>query len=353
MKTFKYKAVLAKQSPHHQVMCFAVAPADVLQFSDIHRVGRDSHGVLTGFQRPQINSHINDIRDYLSRTDAVLPNPLVVAFIDGVSIKNCNDGTVEICIEVGDKKPGLVVDGQQRLTALAGLESKEFQVFVSALICRDSDELRQQFVLINNTRPLPKTLIYELLPSTPGLPEKFTARAFAAKVVEILNYDDSYRSLHGRIKQHTNPMGVISDTAIQKIVMNSATDGVIRSILNNPDYISESAALIDRFFHALLTVFPEAINGHKPSTSRLVHGAGIVAMGFAMEYICTRFSDNSVKTFTDGLSPLAQSGVTAWTDGHWDFSDSDRRPWNKVQNVPQDVMTLASYLVRKLKASSS
>ena len=61
-------------------------------------------------------------------------------------------------------------------------------------------ELRQQFVLINNTRPLPKTLIYELLPSTPGLPEKFTARAFASKVVEILNYDENYRALHGKIK---------------------------------------------------------------------------------------------------------------------------------------------------------
>ena len=351
MNSFQYHAVIAKQSPNHKVMCFAAYPNEILQFSEIDRVGRDSGGVLRGFQRPQIAAHIHDIRDYLMRDDAVLPNPLVIAFIGGISTTECGDGTVTLRIEVGDVKPGLVVDGQQRLTALAGLHDKEFQVFVSALICRDYEELRQQFVLINNTRPLPKTLIYELLPSTPGLPEKFTARAFAAKVVEILNYDESYRSLHGKIKQHTNPGGIISDSAIQKVVMNSATDGAIRSMINSADYIAESAAFLDRFFEAVAAVFPDAWNGHKPSTSRLVHGAGIVALGFAMEYIYTRDSDSSVKTFTEGLHPLLEPGATAWTGGSWEFSESDRRPWNKVQNVPQDIMTLASYLVRRLKAS--
>ena len=81
-----------------------------------------------------------------------------------------------------------MVDGQQRLTALSGLSKPDFEVFVSALICKDYDELRQQFVLINNTRPLPKTLIYELLPNVDGLPERFTARKFAARVVERLNF---------------------------------------------------------------------------------------------------------------------------------------------------------------------
>ena len=351
MRSFQYRAVLAKQSPQHQVMCFAAHPHDVLAFSEIDRVGRDSDGSLRGFQRPQIASHIHDIRDYLQREDAVLPNPLVIAFISGLSATDNHDGTFDIRIEVGDDKPGLVVDGQQRLTALSGLQDKPFQVFVSALVCRDYEELRQQFVLINNTRPLPKALIYELLPSTPGLPEKFTARTFAARVVEILNYDEDYKTLHGKIKQHTNPSGVIGDSAVQKIIMNSATDGVIRTFLDEPDYTVQAAALIDRFFEAVAEVFPDAWNGHKASTSRLIHGAGIVAMGFAMEYIYTRFSDSSVKTFNKGLQPLTEPGVTAWTAGHWEFSESDRRPWNKVQNVPQDIMTLASYLVRRLKAS--
>ena len=48
--------------------------------------------------------------------------------------------------------------------ALSMLEEKDFEVFVSALICKDNDELQKQFILINNTRPLAKELIYELLP---------------------------------------------------------------------------------------------------------------------------------------------------------------------------------------------
>ncbi len=349
MRTFRYTAVAAKQSPQHTVVCFAATPQDILQFADIDRVGRDSSGALKGFQRPQIASHIHDIRDYLLRDDAVLPNPLVIAFIKGASAKTNNNGTIDLQIDVGDTKPGWVVDGQQRLTALSGIQHKDFHVFVSALICRDYEELRQQFVLINNTRPLPKSLIYELLPSTPGLPGKFTARAFAAKVVEILNYDESYHALRGKIRQHTNPSGVISDSAVQKIVMNSATDGAVRSMLNSADYISDSAALIDRFFEAASTVFPEAWNGHKPTTSRLVHGAGMVAMGFVMEYIVAKTGENTVEAFVAGLQPLAKPGVCAWTAGHWNLSLADQRPWNKIQNVPQDTMALASYLVRICK----
>ena len=80
-----------------------------------------------------------------------------------------------------------VVDGQQRLSALATMEKPGFQVFVSALICKDYNELRQQFVLVNNTRPLPKSLIYELLPTVYGLPERFTSRKFAARIIDLLN----------------------------------------------------------------------------------------------------------------------------------------------------------------------
>ena len=66
--------------------------------------------------------------------------------------------------------------------------ARTFEVFVSALICADESELRRQFVLINNTRPLPKSLIYELLPTVDGLPRGFN-RAFAAELTARLNYD--------------------------------------------------------------------------------------------------------------------------------------------------------------------
>ena len=50
------------------------------------------------------------------------------------------------------------------------------------MVCADEAELRRQFVLINNTRPLPKSLIYELLPGVDGLPSRLSNRAFAAEL---------------------------------------------------------------------------------------------------------------------------------------------------------------------------
>lgn len=342
MPTFTYRAIQAKQSPNHQILSFAARPTDILAFSEIERVNRSEDGTLTGFQRHQIAPHIKEIRDYLSHDNAILPNPIVIAFVQGTSVKNIEPGLTELTINAAENKPGFVVDGQQRLTALSGLLEKDFEVLVSALICKDYDEMRQQFVLLNNTRPLPKALIYELLPLTPDLPERFTARAFAAKLVEMLNYDEN-SSLHGQIKQHTNPTGIISDTAIQKIVMNSVSDGAIREFMGSDDYVDKSFALLSDYFAAIQQVFPEAWKGHKPKTSRLIHGAGVVAMGYLMEFLYSRHGATSINTFVPVLDKL--SSRCYWTGGVWPFSTTDQRDWNKIQNVPQDIMTLASYLV--------
>src|SRR3546814_13396475 len=94
--------------------------------------------------------------------------------------------------------PGFVVDGQQRLSALAEVD-RDFQVFVSALICRDEAELRRQFVLINNSKPLPKSLIYELLPTVDDLPARLSRRSEAADLTGRLNFEAT--SLKGYIKR--------------------------------------------------------------------------------------------------------------------------------------------------------
>ena len=141
-----FKAVLAKQSDTHKVISFAATASQIHQFANIDHVARDSSGTIQGFQRPQIASHINEIRDYLEGDDAVLPNPIVVAFTDRAFVEKTEDGSVELRIDTSNGPPGLVVDGQQRLTALSGLSEKDFQVFVSALICRDEEELRRQFL---------------------------------------------------------------------------------------------------------------------------------------------------------------------------------------------------------------
>jgi len=346
--TFRFTAVRAKQAPEHDVFVFAATPAQVLSFSEIDRVGRSDDGSIRGFQRHQIATHIKEIRDYLARDDALLPNAVIVAFIDGVKIKDRGRGIVDVEITSAKNKPGFVVDGQQRLSALAGIDKPKFEVFVSALVCKDYNELRQQFVLINNTRPLPKTLIYELLPSVEGLPERFTSRKLAARIVDRLNYTRG-SSLRGEIRQHTNPKGVISDTAMQKLIMNSVSDGSIREFVKLEDFEDRAYSLVNEFFEGVKVVFGPEWTGMSPKTSRLRHGAGIIAMGFVMEILYSSTNATTRDAFAKGLRLLKP--YTAWTSGQWALPDGSVRAWNSVQNTPSDIDLLANCLVRSMKTA--
>jgi DGQHR domain-containing protein len=343
---FKFTAIRAQQAEGHDVFSFAATPEQVLAFSEIERVGRQDDGKLKGFQRHQIASHIKEIRDYFKRDDALLPNAVIIAFLEGIKSTDRRNGVVDIEIDATESKPGFVVDGQQRLSALAGIQKPGFQVFVSVLVCKDYNELRQQFVLINNTRPLPKTLIYELLPSVEGLPERFTSRKFSARVVDRLNFTRN-SALFGEIRQHTNPKGVISDTAMQRFIMNSVSDGAIRDFIKFDDYEDRAYSIVNEFFEAIKTVFGSEWTGMSPKTSRLKHGAGIVAMGFVMELLYSHEGATTRAEFEPGLRLIRP--YTAWTSGQWAFSSDDICPWNGIQNTPSDIDALANHLVRLTK----
>ena len=177
-------ALQAKQGENSAVFCFTATAAEVLAIAQIDRAGRNEQGDLFGFQRPQIAQHIHQIRDYLQRSDAVLPNSVVIALTNGVTFKSHGSGTTMLEFDLKNGPVGTVVDGQQRLSALAPLTDRSFEVFVSCLVCKDSKELQRQFILINSTRPLPKELIYELLPNVEGLSPALAARSFALVVGE-------------------------------------------------------------------------------------------------------------------------------------------------------------------------
>lgn len=319
----------------------------MLRFATIDRIGRNAQGELSGFQRPQIATHIREIKDYLEHPDAVLPNPIVVAFTTGITVKPTEQGLATIKIDLRKGAPGLVVDGQQRLTALNLIAEKEFEVFVSALICSDEAELRRQFVLINNTRPLPKSLIYELLPGVEGLPHRLSHRARASFLTARLNYDER-SSLKGMIHQHTNPGGIIRDTAIQRVIMNSLNDGIMRELIRRDCGEEKCFSIISEFYRAVQRVFPDAWHGHTPKTSRLVHGAGIIALGYVMEVLALLDAAQTNEEFAKGLAAL--DGETAWTGGEWDFGNGDTRHWKAIQNVNRDIVMLAQHLIAIVRA---
>ena len=328
------------------MLSFPARASDLQRFATIDRIGRDGAGQISGFQRPQIAAHIREIRDYLGQPDAILPNPIVVAFTQGVVVHDEDPSICRLEIDIADGPPGLVVDGQQRLSALMQLDDKDFEVLVSAVICGDEAELRRQFVLVNNTRPLPKSLIYELLPGVEGLPARLSNRAFAAELTARLNYAaDS--SLKGEIYQHTNPAGRIKDTAIQRVIMNSLTDGMMREFLRRDPSeagTQQCFALISNYYRAVAMVFPDAwAQKHTPRTSRLVHGAGIVALGYVMEVLALLDGARQPDEFARGLGCLV--GRTAWTGGEWELGSGDRRHWRAIQNVNRDIVTLAQHLI--------
>lgn len=341
MTTLSFLAARAQQSAEHDVLTFAATAEQVLSFAEIDRVGRDEDGALSGFQRPQIAGHIREIRDYLETPAAIIPNAIVVAFTKGVTLEALEDGICRVTIDISNGPGGLVVDGQQRLTALSLSSRSDFQLFVSLMICRDEAELRRQFVLVNNTRPLPKSLIYELLPEVDGLPDRMQSRALAADLTARLNYSNA-SSLKGQIYQHTNPSGVLKDTAIQKVLMNSLSDGVMRSLVAEPNGPRKCFELASEFFKAVQHVFPGDWWGHKPSSSRLVHGAGIQAMGFVMETLATLDNARTWSEFAKGLSAL--DGRTAWTSGSWDFGNGDIRHWKAVNVTSSDVSLLTKHV---------
>lgn len=272
----------------------------------------------------------------------------MVAFTTGIEVESAvEEGPCTVSIDLRDGPPGLVVDGQQRLTALSHVEGKDFQVFVSAVVCPDEAELRRQFVLINNTRPLPKSLIYELLPTVDGLPRRLSDRSLAADLTARLNFDEA-SSLRGMVHQHTNPGGIIRDTAIQRVIINSASDGVMRELLRRKDGRDHCFDLVSEFYRAVQDVFRDEWRNHTPKTSRLVHGAGIMAMGYVMEVLALLDGARTWEEFAKGLGCLV--GHTAWTSGEWDFGGGDRRHWKAIQNVNRDIVTLAQYLIGIVRA---
>lgn len=345
MKQLRFGPTISpQQGGGPPVFCFTATPEQITKIARIERIGRDEKGKLSGFQRPQIASHIREIRDYLAQPDAMLPNVIVLAFSEGVTVRK--DGT--LVVDIADGPPGWVVDGQQRLCAAVSLPEREFEFLVTAFICEDPTELNRQFILINNTRPLAKPLIYELLPGVKGLPERLSDRASTALLVEGLNYrEDS--ALRSMIHQQTNPDGIIKDTLIQKMLLNSLQQGALRDLDGMEPLLTDGVSLISNFFRAVQTVFKSDWEGQTPKTSRLLHGAGLIAMGYVMDEIAVATGAKTTEDFIASLQPLI--GKTHWTSGEWMFG-KDVRSWNSLQNTQADYRLLSHYLVRIVRRAN-
>ena len=148
---------------------------ELLQLASVSRVSRDDHGKLIGYQRKEVKRHVQEIADYLNTPDMLLAHPIIVSFGSNVKFvssrgQNVSDGLasagyLKIPIPRNEEeKPAWIVDGQQRALAIGLCKKQEFAVPICAFIADDVELQRDQFMRINNTKPLPRGLVTELLP---------------------------------------------------------------------------------------------------------------------------------------------------------------------------------------------
>lgn len=341
----------------------AIDGKTIADVATVSRIKRSDDGTLAGYQRPEVLSHVSEIRNYIESDAPMIPNAVVIAFdsrvtfepAKGPQTKYSRVGELVVPIDptwAPENRPGFVVDGQQRLAAVRDAQVDSFPICVSAFITDDISEQTEQFILVNSTKPLPKGLIYELLPSTEAaLPSLLARRRLPAALVTRMNRDDG-SPLKGMIQTATNPSGVVKDNSILKMLENSLSDGAlfcIRQGMGDDSDLEPMLGVLYAFWSAAREVF-KADWGLPPKRCRLLHGAGVVCLGFVMDAISERYRSKSVPTkkhFERDLAPLAE--ICRWSNGHWDFGPGQQRKWNEIQNTSKDIQLLSNYLLVQYK----
>jgi DGQHR domain-containing protein len=354
------RALRIIQGTEAPVYLFSLTAREILQVAEISRVGRGDHSELIGYQRPEVRQHVKEITDYLDGDDVLFPNPIIIALpstvkwtssrgpnvSDGIS----TSGTIEIPLGIG--KPGWIVDGQQRALALSRARRQDFPVPVNAFITDSVDVQRDQFLRINNTKPLPRGLVTELLPKVSSpLPPRLSLRQLPSALCDLLNArEDS--PFQGLIKRASTSSGdrkaaVVTDTSLVTALQESLQPaGCLFQYRNLSSGETDSTRIwltLVMYWTAVRDTFPEAW-GKSPAKSRLMHGAGIRAMGRLMDRVMSVIDPSQPEVAEAVRKDLALlSPYCHWTDGKW---DELRMNWDEVQNVPLHINELSNYLIR-------
>lgn len=362
-RVLERRALEVEQNGHYLYL-FTLAAHEILELADVSRVGRSDTGDLIGYQREEVRKHIDEIVEYLETESPLFPNAVILALASEVHFRksrgpNVSDGlssagTLLIPIPAeGDDKPAWIVDGQQRAFALSKVSKPDLPVPVAAFVADTVDMQRDQFFRVNNTKPLPRGLVAELLPevSTP-LPPRLAAKKLPSAIVDLLNQrDDS--PFKGLIRRPSTPkesrkQAVITDTSLLKAIEENlnSTAGCLfpyRNIATGETDTDAVWAVLTVYWTAVKETFPEAW-GQRSTKSRLSHGVGIRAMGRLMDRVMY-----SLDASQEGATELVMKELAivaphcAWTSGTWEELGLK---WNEVQNVPKHISWLSNFLIR-------
>lgn len=362
-KEIVVRALRTTQGDDLNVYAFFIRGADIVRIADISRVSRDEADELRGFQRKEIRNHVKGIADYLSQGNVLFPNAIILAmsaevkFVASRGSKPAGDegiaesGTLTIPINREGERIAWIVDGQQRSLALAQARTRTLAVPVIAFVSDDLQVQREQFILVNKARPLPVRLINELLPETGGivLPRDLSNRRLPSELCSLLNRDprSPFYKLIKRPSDAKSDLAVITDTAVITMIRNSINNplGALSPYKTNAREAVDLEAmygLLINFWSAVKQVFPDAW-GKDPRASRLMHSAGIIAMGVLMDRIYARVAgpEEDLSSIVKEVNKVAKA--CRWTNGTWEHLGV---AWNEIQNTPRDIRRLQDALVR-------
>lgn len=351
------RAIRTRQGPC-DVFAFFLPGERILEIAEISRIRPAVCGGVAGFQRPEIRSHIRNIIDYLERGSVLFPNAIIIALAPGIRFsaargtkpslaeQSSEAGTLSIPVRP-DRKAGWIVDGQQRTLALTETKSGALAVPVIAFVSGDLSVHREQFILVNKARPLSHRLIDELLPQTGSmLPRDLSVRRVPSMLCNSLNdgSDSPFRNLIRR-PSFDGHEAVVMDSSLIKVFRRSIQDPrgalAVHAAPDGSADLDGMYRLVVTYWSAVRDVFSDAW-GLPPDQSRLMHSAGIEAMGVLMDQIMTRRECSSegyaaVRRTIERIAPACR-----WTDGTWEALG---RRWNDIQCTTRDVRALANLLV--------
>ncbi len=362
------RALHTTQGEGLDVYAFFIKGGDIVQVAEISRIERDAADELKGFQRPEIRQHVKGIVDYLNQGEVLFPNAIILAlapdvkFVASRGSKPTGDarvsesGTLTLPIYGEGQRVAWIVDGQQRSIALSQAQHKDLAVPVIGFVSDKLSVQREQFILVNKAKPLPTRLINELLPETAAfvLPRDLVARKVPAELVSTLNQDPAspFFRLVKRASDRGASEAVVTDTALLSVIKNSVSNPLgalapFKSVGREGGAdVAEMYRILTTYWSAVKAVFPDAW-GKDPKQSRLMHSAGLMAMGLLMDAIYARLPpDPQVAVVQRELEKVAS--FCRWTKGTWETLGL---AWNEVQNTPPHVKKLQDALVRVYAAS--
>jgi DGQHR domain-containing protein len=341
----------------NRLYSFVINGKKIPLFASIARIKRGEKHLLAGYQRPQVISHITEIRQYLESAGSMIPNAIVIAFDNRVKFKGAAPangsesrlGYLRIPVDAGVRdapKSGWIVDGQQRMTAIQEADIRSFPMCIVAFVAPDERSQREHFIRVNSAKPLPRDLIDELIPETDTLLDSTKQkRKFPLKLRNQLNQHDE-SPFQGRIKTPTTPSGYIASSSVLRMLDNSLSNGVLfrhRRIASDDEQAMVS--ILFNYWTAVQKTFPVEWN-LPPSKSRLTHGAGIISLGLIMDAICDRLADKRIPSKHHFCVELEKIRPHChWVEGEWDLGRGIKRRWNDLQNIPRDIEALANHLV--------